>query len=435
MHASDAKVSRRRLLGYGAVVGAAGLAGVRPVVRAGAQSSVEIRLALYQTNDQWAQTFGKVVDAFQTANPAVKVKLEYRPGDQYWDKLQTEFAAGTAPDVTVNQMDWVVPGAARGMFESLSPYIERDKVDLSQYWYSHDLEWKWKDNIYGGLLYAGGQVLYVNKDLLDAAGVAFPADNWTWDDLRTAAKTLTIPDKNQWGLHFDLINPPYWGASFIHEAGGTVLNDARDACTLTTPEAQAGLQFLVDLIQKDKVMPVPGSMEGQENPFVTGKVALFFGGTWNEPAIRSAGFNWDYAHMPVHPATGKRSVQMGSNAWSMLSTSKHKDESWELIKYLMTEPGQRGIMSLGLPGITSLIESEDFKALHAPQNIDVMVGDLRSSGHNYYGTPDANEWWNAVDQELAPMWSGEADVATATASACDRISEIFSRRPPEYQTS
>jgi multiple sugar transport system substrate-binding protein len=435
MKLPDATLSRRRLLGYGAAAGAAGIAGVRPLRRAAAQEPVEVRLALYETNDQWAETFNGVIEAFQAANPGIAVELEYRPGDEYWTKLQTEFTAGTAPDVTVNQMDWVVPGAARGMFENLTPFVERDQVDMSQYWYSHSLEWEWDGGLYGGLLYAGGQVLYVNKDLLDAAGIAFPTESWTWDDMRGTAIELTDSANNQFGLHFDLINPPYWGSAFIHGAGGTVLNDARDACTLTSPEAQAGLQFLYDLIHVDQVMPVPGSMEGQENPFLTGKVALFFGGTWNEPAIRSSGINWDYGHMPVHPTTGVRSVQMGSNAWSMLSTSDHKEESWQLIKYLMTEPGQRGIMSLGLPGITTLIESEEFKELHAPQDIGVMVSDLQTSGHNYYGTPDASEWWSAVEQELGPMWSGEDDVATATARACDRIDEIFANRPPEFQTS
>ncbi len=409
-----------------------GIGGLGGAVAA-AQEPVEIRLALYETNDQWAETFAQVIAGFEAANPGVTVKLEYRPGDQYWDKLQTEFAAGTAPDVTVNQMDWVVPGAARGMFESLTPFVERDEVDLGQYWYPHDAEWVWDGQLYGGLLYAGGQVLYVNKDLLDAAGVAFPSEDWTWDDLRAAAGQLTDAGQNQFGLHFDLINPPYWGASFVHAAGGTVLNETNDACTLTSPEAQAGLQYLYDLIHVDKVMPVPGSMEGQENPFLTGKVAFFFGGTWNEPAIRSAGFNWDFAHMPVHPETGARSVQMGSNAWSMLSTSEHKEESWQLIKYLMTEPGQRGVMSLGLPGLTSLIESQEFKDLHAPQNIGVMVGDLRTSGHDYYGTPDAAEWWDAIEQELGPMWAGEEGVAEGTQRACDRLDEIFAQRPPEFQ--
>ena len=108
-------------------------------------------------------------------------------------------------------MDWIVPGAARGMFVDLTPYVERDGVDLSAYWYPHDLEWVWEGGLYGGLLYAGGQALYVNKDLLDAAGVAFPADDWTWDDLRAAALDLTNADENQFGVHFYLVTRPTGG--------------------------------------------------------------------------------------------------------------------------------------------------------------------------------------------------------------------------------
>ena len=31
-------------------------------------------------------------------------------------------------------------------------------------------------------------VLYYNKAMFDAAGVAYPTEDWTWDDLRTTAK-------------------------------------------------------------------------------------------------------------------------------------------------------------------------------------------------------------------------------------------------------
>ena len=53
----------------------------------------------------------------------------------------------------------------------------------------------------------------------------------------------------------------------------------------------------------------------------------------------------------------------------------------------------------------------------------VVVG-----GYDYYPTPDANEWWSAVSQELSVIWSGEATVEEATESACAAIDEIFARR-------
>lgn len=413
------------------VTGLAGALGHAPVARAA--ETVQINLNIYQINDNWHTTLKKVLEGFSRANPNIDVKLNIQPSDQYWDKLQTQYAAGQAPDVTLLNMDWVVPGAARDMFVDLKPLMNRDKVDPSAYWYPFDREWGWKDGIYGGLLYAGGQALYVNKDLLSAAQLDFPSPDWTWDDLLTYSRHLTDPSKKQWGLHMADINPPTGAStSFIHSAGGTVLNDARTKCTLTEPAARQGLQYVADLILKEKVLRPPAAVQGQENPFSAGKVGLLFGGTWDEVAIRSSGVNWDFAHMPVNKATGIRSVPRDSNAWSALSTTKHKEEAWSLIKYLIGPEAQAGLMTLGIPVIRSLANSAEFENAHKPQDISVVVKDFTQFGHDIYPTPDAAQWWEVCNQELSVIWTGESSVEDATTRAAKSIDAIFAKRPPEW---
>jgi len=391
---------------------------------------VEIRTMYHQMWPEWRAHARKVFDAFEQEHPNIKVRDEWVP--EAWDKIQTEYAAGGGPDVIINQMDWVIPGAARGMFVDLRPYIARDNIDMDAYWYDHSLEWEWQGGLYALLLYAGGQALYVNTDLLDKAGLSFPEDDWTWDDLLEYGKKLTNADENQWGILGANANPPYWSSSFIHGAGGSVLNEARTECTLDQPEAREALQWLADLIFVHKVMPSPAVIAGLDNPFLTGKVGLYFGGTWMESEVRKAEFNWDFARMPVHPTTGIRSVQLGSNGWSILSTSKHPDEAWELVKYLGTEPGQKAFMGQGLPGLRSVIESPEYIEAHAPQHVLRLIEDFSCCGHNYYPTPDAGEWWSAVTNELDVIWSGEATVEEATANACKAVNEIFAKRPPEW---
>jgi multiple sugar transport system substrate-binding protein len=422
------QLSRRRLVGTAAAGAAAAsvFASAPAIIRA--QDQTEIKLVHPSVNAEWDDQLQNVVNGFMEATPAIKVSVEHRPGDQYWDKLQTEYAAGQTADVTSVNSDWIVPGASRGMFVDLKPLYERDQVDQSDLWYDMTREWAWEDGMYGGILYAGGQNLYVNKDLLDAAGLAMPAADWTWDDLLEAAKATTDESKQQYGINFAPIAPPYWSCSFIHGAGGTVLNDAKDECTLNSTEARAGLQWIVDLMHTHKVMPTPGATEGQDNPFMTGKIAFYFGGGWDEGAIRASGFNWDFAPMPLHPTTGKKSVQLGSNAWSLISTSSHQDEAWELIKYLSGPEGAKGMMSYGIPGYTSVINSPEFKEIHAPQDIMVPVTDFMENSHDYYPTPDAGEWWGAVEAELGPMWTAEDTVENSTQRAVDRVNEIFSRR-------
>lgn len=403
-----------------------------PAGESGGSGPVEIRLASYGLGDAWNKSLEDTLKPFQEQNPNISVKIEFRPIDGFWDKLQTEYAAGQAPDITINQMNWVVPGAARGMFVDLKPFIDRDQVDMGAYFYPMEPEWGWQGGIYGGLLYAGGQALYINKDLLAAAGLDFPAEDWTWNDLLEYGKQLTKPEENQWGINLGIINPPYWGASFVHGTGGSVLNETNDKCALTDEKSQAGLQFIADLIYTHKIMPPPSALEGQENPFLTGKVAIYFGGTWEEGQIRQAGFDWDFAHMPANPDTGIRNVQMGSNAWSILSTSQHSEEAWQVVKFLMGEGGQRGMMKNGVPGLKAVVESAEYRELHQPQNIEVLWSDFANHGHDYYPTPDTDEWWSAVGQELSVIWSGEATVQEATERACAAVDEIFARRPAEW---
>src|SRR5262245_38759882 len=204
--------------GCTAVAPAAAPAG-EAAAESSADEAVTIRLRTYTLGDAINTAMQELVDQFEAENPNIQVELELPPGDQYWDKLQTEYAGGNAPDITVNQMDWVIPGAERGMFLDLNPMMTEDGISQDDYFYPMDLEWGYEGGMYGAILYAGGQANYVNKDLLAAAGLEFPAEDWTWDDLLEYAKAMTNPAENQWGIMMSLVPPPYWSTSFIHGAG------------------------------------------------------------------------------------------------------------------------------------------------------------------------------------------------------------------------
>jgi multiple sugar transport system substrate-binding protein len=393
-----------------------------------AQDKTDVRIISYTVNESWDALVTEMIESFNTESTLANASIEFRPAEQYWDKLQTEFAGGNAPDITLVNSEWIGAGASRGMFTDLNPLYERDGVDLSDLWYDMEPEWGWEGGMYGALLYAGGQAFYVNKGLLEAAGESMPAEGWTWDDLLASAQVLTDADNQQYGLFIAPLAPPHWSCSFIHGAGGTVLNDARDECTLNSEESRAGLQWLVDAINTHGVMPTPGAFEGQDNPFLSGKIAYFIGGTWEESAIRTTDIDWDFVPMPVHPTTGITSVQLGSNAWSMLSTTSNEDATWEVMQFLGGPVASAALLTLGVPGFSSVIDSQEYLDLHAPQDISIVINDFQNYGHDYYTTPDAAEWLLAVTNELGPMWIGEDTVENSTQRATDAVNEIFAFR-------
>lgn len=398
---------------------------------------VELRWACYDLREARNKTIADCKDAFEAQNPGIKVVIETRPGDGYWDKLQTEFAGGTSPDVTINQYNWVIPGAARGMFMDLKPFMELDDFQLTD-WYDMEGEWGYQGGVYGTLLYATGSGFIINKTLLEKAGLEFPSPDWTWDDELEYAQKLTIPEENQWGLLDPNAGLTGGGLSQrIHMNGGSVLNELYNKCTLTEEAATEAFKYVADLVFKHAVAPPPAVTEGQDLPIYTGKAAMWWGYIYRAGQMRDAaaaqGFEWDFAGVPKHPETGAGSMYFASNAWSALGNTRYRDESWKLVKFLGDIDGQRLWMLHGLPGWRSLVDSQEFRDLWAPQDINLVVDEYAKYGHDGYPTADFVEWNNAMSQEISAIWSGEATVDEALTKACLAADEVFARRPPYYE--
>ncbi|HOG50619.1 MAG TPA: extracellular solute-binding protein [Lentisphaeria bacterium] len=73
----------------------------------------------------------------------------------------------------------------------------------------------------GGIL---GRVFLYRKDLLDAAGVPYPTNDWTWEDLFEACKKLTNPEKGTYGIKFGAGKSESWyWITFLWSAGGEAM--------------------------------------------------------------------------------------------------------------------------------------------------------------------------------------------------------------------
>ena len=143
-------------------------------------------------------THQAVADAFMDEHPEIKIEILSAPWGDYFTKVQTLWASGDAtqiPDVLF--LTPVLPYAAQGVLENLDPYIEKAGYDLEDYWPSLlDLS-SFDGSVYGFPRDSGLEVLYYNKDIFDEAGLEYPNDDWTWDDLRAAAEALTVKDGDQ----------------------------------------------------------------------------------------------------------------------------------------------------------------------------------------------------------------------------------------------
>ena len=235
---------------------------------------------------QWSGVWNQPVvweikKAFEKENPDIEVKLEFYPrAYDYWQKLYTMIAADVAPDVWFLLAPPMIEQACKGILEDLTPLIERDGLDMSQYYEMVSDSFKFHDRQFGLAVQFGSIALYYNLDLFDRAGLAYPnmkwepvidevtakpvidpktgtprrqmiASDWNWDDLLKAAKALTV-DLDDDGMpdQFGFLvanNMQICIANFVYQNGGRIMDDQRTTVLIDSDEAIDAIQFLQDL--------------------------------------------------------------------------------------------------------------------------------------------------------------------------------------------
>ena len=140
------------------------------------------------------------VDAFNASQDEIHVNASTVPWGQYWDKLVTGLPAGSAPDIfSINALN-VRDYARNGYLLDITDLFESGRVDVEKFAPSA-VETHTVDGTLWGIPkdYDSIAVFY-NKDMFDAAGVEYPADDWTWDQFIETAKALTDADNGIYGV-------------------------------------------------------------------------------------------------------------------------------------------------------------------------------------------------------------------------------------------
>ena len=371
-----------------------------------------------QESEAWAV----VVKGFEAAHPDIKVTVEVADWDSYWEKLRVQMAGGTPPDVFAMDAPLYMDWQARGVLLNLQPYLDREPALLDGV-YPVTLEaYRTADGIYGLPRDFQTIVLYYNKDMFDAGGVAYPTDAWTYDDLRTAAKALTV-DKDgdgstdQWGFWdggYDM--EPFWGA-LVWAYGGDVVDAAEGKTLIGSPEATAAFQLMSDMWVGDKSMPTEQQLAAYGwDGFLSGVAAMGVSGHWSVPEYSAVTFKWDIAPMPKGPAG--RATSVNSAGFVIARDSKYPDAAWEFVKYAFSDAGQSELAKVGLaiPVRKSVAESDAYlgQATRIDHSIYVKALDYAHMKPVFKGY---EEWSGAVGDALHMIWTGEASVADGLAEA------------------
>jgi multiple sugar transport system substrate-binding protein len=294
----------------------------------------------------------EILNGFMEKNPDVEVVPQFVPQTiDYWAKIQTQVASGETLDCGMADYGRLVSYSKNGTLLDISTYIQSSNFPIDKAFPGASAQYRWANGDFssgasGGSYFgvpsdAQSQIFAYNKTMFDEAGVAYPTDDWTWDDVLEAAKKITKADMNKWGIR-PIDNYILFKGNMVWAAGGALHTPDYTKSMLADPATTACYKWNWDLIYTHKVAPLPGS-SGDQNPFMSGQVAMVVDGVWwlTDFTLGIKDFQWDVALMPKDPQTGKRTVTMESDGWWVYKGSKDPDTAFRLISYLGSPEGQK----------------------------------------------------------------------------------------------
>lgn len=401
----------------------------------GAAGKGEVSLMVFGEPAELA-AYQSLVDAFHSKYPDIQVELRHvaSQGD-YQKQLVTAFSAGAQPDVMLLNYRRMLQFAAPGGLEPLTSYMDKSTALDAEAFYPQAIEaFQWNGELWCVPQNMSSLVVYYNRGLFQAAGVAFPTAGWTWSEFLQAARALTrdVDGDGQIDQYGAAIAPELMRlAVFVWQNGGAIVDDQTKPTRLTldSPEALAAFQWLVDLQVKEHVVPDAAAEQAEdgESRFMSGSVAMFFNSRRGVPTYRTVeGLDWDVAPLP-------RGVQaagmLHSDGYCLSAKTHDKDAAWTLIEFANSVEGQTLMAGTGrtVPSLKAVAESAAFLDPAArPASSRVFldaIPELRRM-------PLHVEWpriEETANGEIERAFYGQASVEEAVRTAIEQTATYFEK--------
>ena len=182
--------------------------------------------------------------------------------------------------------------------------------------------------------------LFVNLDLLDAAGVNYPSLGdtvWTWDEFVTEMDKLrTIDDVAAPGV-FD--HQAHRFMPLMYQHGITLWDTPYTTSNLTSDAAVAALTMLHNFYQDGFIEEFPlAQSSNAATLFRTGNYGFHMSGNWNVTGHGSADLDFEWTVVPM-PQGQNRATILGGKSMAAFNDSGMEQEALDFITWL-AEPAQ-----------------------------------------------------------------------------------------------
>lgn len=321
---------------------------------------VELTFMGWEASPLETQAVKDGIAEFEKQHPNIKVN--YTPGlagSQYNAKLISSAAAGSMPDVmfvaSESYRELVKKGA---LYDITDQFTE--EFPLDDFIESSRTIMQVDGKVYGLSACTVSPILYYNKDIFDAAGIQYPSSKpeeaMTISEFRELAKKLT--KDNIYGVYGLETVADTLNAQLLSN-GGSRYNEDYTKSTMNSPQNKEVFETIKAIRVEDGSAPDATTLDSvgmtAKQMLQTGKVAMLIDGSWSLQELAASGMNVGMAPLPAYDkvlTTGQAHLHCIS------STSKHKEEAWEFLKFLsgMDYQGQLVKQGLWMPNRISMYE-------------------------------------------------------------------------------
>lgn len=285
------------------------------------------------------QVLQGLIERYQKEHPGVTIEAVFVPGGELLTKLQTAITAKQTPSMAVSDLVAMPLLTQSGALLPLDDFIRQSNLNLADY-FPGPLVY----GLYGGKRYslpvsASNLGLFWNKNLFRAAGLDPNRPPRNWDELLRFAKQIK-EKTGKWGI--ELFTQGGEGTTwqtqvYFWGAGAEFLNADNTAPVFNSAQGVRALQFLVDLVQKEKVAPVaPWGLFGR------GEAAMVMDGSWMTQFFpQQVNFELGAAPFP-YPSGGRPATNMGGEQIFIFQNvdAATAKTAWDFINWFSSTPVQ-----------------------------------------------------------------------------------------------
>jgi multiple sugar transport system substrate-binding protein len=331
-------------------------------------------------NDVRNKNTTAAIDAYTKANPGVKISPQPGEWASYWDKLATQVAGNTAPDIIQMDMAYISEYGNRDALLDLSD------VDTSKFIEGTVDSGKINDTLYGINAGINCLVVLANPKIFSDAGVDVPDDKtWTWDSLIESSAEVASKSKAKLTFGFQSLVSDNLFQAWIRQQGKQLFT--ADGLGFEAGDVQGWFDYLVKA-QKAGAIGSPAQINEEssksldQSAIVLGKAALALSNSNQLEAITAAaGTDLTMLRYPTiaGDANQRKAWYKASMLWSASSRTKNPEAAVAFISWLVNTPEAANILlaERGMPPNGEIQQAILPKLSKVQQTVQQFLTDIK----------------------------------------------------------